>query len=201
MSIDNGKKGPNGLSFALDLVPLMLFFSTNYFMASKTDPSKGPIAATGVFMVAIVIAIIIAKWKLGKVSIMMWVSAVLVVGFGSITLWLNDPIYIQIKPTVVNLLFAAVLFGGLLRGKALLKYIFEYAFDGVSDEGWKKLSRNWGFYFVGMAGLNEMIWRNFDFDTWVTLKVLGIILPILFTMANIPMLLKHGLKLEDTSKP
>ncbi len=192
------KTAPKGLGFALDFGPLLIFFLTNHFASSESDPTRGPLVGTAVFMVAIIAAIIISKIKLGKVSVMMWVSAVLVVGFGGITLFLGDPVYIQIKPTIIYLLFSAILFGGLLRGKALLRYLLEYAFEGVSDVGWKKLSRNWAFFFLAMAGLNEVIRQAFDFNTWLTLKVWGVTaLSFLFTMAQIPMLTRHGLKLVD----
>ena len=192
------KTAPKGLGFALDFGPLLIFFLTNHFASSESDPTRGPLVGTAVFMVAIIAAIIISKIKLGKVSVMMWVSAVLVVGFGGITLFLGDPVYIQIKPTIIYLLFSAILFGGLLRGKALLRYLLEYAFEGVSDIGWKKLSRNWAFFFLAMAGLNEVIRQAFDFNTWLTLKVWGVTaLSFLFTMAQIPMLTRHGLKLVD----
>ena len=192
------KTAPKGLGFALDFGPLLIFFLTNHFASSESDPTRGPLVGTAVFMVAIIAAIIISKIKLGKVSVMMWVSAVLVVGFGGITLFLGDPVYIQIKPTIIYLLFSAILFGGLLRGKALLRYLLEYAFEGVSDIGWKKLSRNWAFFFLAMAGLNEVIRQAFDFNTWLTLKVWGVTaLSFLFTMAQIPMLTRHGLKLVN----
>ena len=192
------KTAPKGLGFALDFGPLLIFFLTNHFASSESDPTRGPLVGTAVFMVAIIAAIIISKIKLGKVSVMMWVSAVLVVGFGGITLFLGDPVYIQIKPTIIYLLFSAILFGGLLRGKALLRYLLEYAFEGVSDIGWKKLSRNWAVFFLAMAGLNEVIRQAFDFNTWLTLKVWGVTaLSFLFTMVQIPMLTRHGLKLVD----
>lgn len=195
------KRGPSGLSMALDFTPLLLFFLTNHFAASDTDPARGPVIATGVFMVAIIIAMGIAKWKLGKISTMMWVSGILVVGFGGITIMLGDPKYIQIKPTVVYLLFAVVLFGGLLRGKALLKYLLEYAFDGVSDIGWKKLSFNWALFFVGMAGANELLRYYFDFDSWLAIRTFSVIpITLLFTFTQIPLLMRHGLKLVDESE-
>ncbi|MEE9434105.1 MAG: inner membrane-spanning protein YciB [Sphingorhabdus sp.] len=192
------KPAPKGLGFALDFGPLLIFFVTNYIMSSKENPARGALIATGVFMIAIIAAIVISKWKLGRVSTMMWVSGILVVSFGGITLLLGDPVYIQIKPTVIYVLFAAILFGGLLRGKALLKYLLEYAFDGVSDIGWKKLSRNWAFFFLAMAAVNEVLRQMFDFSTWLTLKVWGVTaLFFVFNMTQIPMLLRHGLKLVD----
>jgi intracellular septation protein len=194
------KDAPKGLSFILDFGPLLTFFLVNHFAKSPTDPAQGPIWGTAAFMIAIILAMIVSRWKLGKISIMMWVSAVLVVGLGGITVFLGDPVYIQIKPTIVYLLFAAILFGGLLRGKALLKYILEYAFEGVEDAGWRKLSRNWALFFLVMAGINEIIRRPelFSFDSWLAIKVWGVsALSFIFTLSQIPMLIKHGLKLAE----
>lgn len=188
------------MGFALDFGPLLLFFVTNYFAKSESDPTRGPLAGTAVFMAAITVALIVSKWKLGKISPMMWISAVLVIGFGGIALLLGEPRYIQIKPTIIYLLFATVLIGGWLRGKALLKYLLEYAFEGVDDAGWLKLSRNWGLFFVAMAGINEVIRQPslFSFDSWLTLKVWGVTaLSILFTFSQIPMLMRHGLTIAD----
>jgi intracellular septation protein len=194
------KSAPKGLSFLLDFGPLLTFFLVNRLCKSESDPAQGPIWGTAAFMVAIILAMIVSRWKTGKISVMMWASAILVIGLGGITILLGDPVYIQIKPTIVYLLFAAILFGGLLRGKALLKYILEYAFEGVEDAGWRKLSRNWALFFLVMAGVNEIIRRPelFSFDDWLTIKVWGLTaLSFLFTLTQIPMLMRHGLKLED----
>jgi intracellular septation protein len=197
-TIDGKKPAPKWLSPMLDFGPLLLFFLANWLGGSETDPTRGPLAGTAVFMVAIIIALIVSKWKLGKISPMMWVSAILVVGFGALTLWFRDPKFIQLKPTLIYLLFAALLFGGLLRGKALLRYLLEYAFDGVDDAGWRKLSRNWAIFFVAMAATNEVLRHFFAFDTWLAIKTWGVtILFFIFNMSQIPMLLKHGLKLGD----
>ena len=188
---------PKWLSPMLDFGPLLLFFGANWLGSSKTDPTRGPLIGTAVFMAAIIIALIVSKVKLGKISPMMWVSAILVTGFGALTLWFRDPSFIQLKPTLIYLLFAAILFGGLLRGKALLKYLLEYAFDGVNDAGWKNLSRNWALFFVLMAALNEVLRYYFAFDTWLAIKTWGVtILFFIFNMTQIPMLMRHGLKLD-----
>jgi intracellular septation protein len=198
--MSNRKDAPKGLSFLFDFGPLLTFFLVNHFAKSTSDPTRGPILGTTAFMIAIIAAMIVSRWKLGRISIMMWVSALLVVGLGGITVFLGDPVYIQIKPTVVYLLFSAILFGGLLRGKALLKYILEYAFEGVEEAGWRKLSRNWALFFLVMAGVNEIIRRPelFSFDSWLAIKVWGMsAVSFLFTLIQIPMLVKHGLKLGD----
>lgn len=193
-------KGGGALGFILDFGPLLLFFLASRYFSSESDPTQGPLYSTAVFMVAIVAAITVSKLMLGKVSPMMWVSAILVVGFGGIALWLGDPKFIQIKPTIIYILFAAILIGGWLRNKALLKYVFEYAFDGVDQAGWLKLSRNWGLFFLAMAGMNEIIRQPelFSFNSWLSIKVWGVTaLSLLFTISQMPMLIRHGLKLAE----
>jgi intracellular septation protein len=189
-------KKNGGLNFALDFGPLLIFFLASKFGASKVDPAQGPLVGTGAFMVAITIAVIVSKWKLGRVAPMMWISAILVVGLGGLAIWMHDPKFIQAKPTFIYLLFAAMLLGGLLRGKALLKYVLEQAYDGLSDTGWRKLSLNWGLFFLVLAGANEVMRATLSFETWLTFKVWGVTaITFLFAMANIPMLTKHGFSL------
>ncbi|QTD56334.1 septation protein IspZ [Parasphingorhabdus cellanae] len=190
------KKEHKGLSFALDFGPLLVFFLTYKFAVPGDNPVLSAIYGTAAFMVAIVIAVIVSKWKLGKISPMLWLSAVLVIGFGALTIYFNDPRFIQIKPTIIYLGFAVILGVGLLRGKAMLKYLLEAAYEGLSDEGWLKLSRNWAIFFVAMAVLNEAMRLFLTFDLWLTLKVWGItILSFVFAIANVPMLMRHGLDL------
>ena len=186
------------LNYALDYGPLLVFFLAYKLGGSDADPTQGPLVGTGVFMVAIAIAVAVSKWKLGRVSPMLWLSAVLVVGFGALTLWFRDPKFIQIKPTIIYLFFAALLIGGVLRGKAMLKYVLEAAYEGLTDEGWRKLSLSWGLFFLALAGANEIMRAALSFDTWLTVKVWGVTaVTLLFAMANIPMLMRHGLSLGD----
>ncbi len=185
------KKPGAAFSFLLDFGPLLAFFA-----AFKI--ADGPFIATGVFMVAIVLAVIVSLLKLGRVSPMLWISAALVVGAGAITLWLHDPRYIQMKPTIIYAGFALLLFGGLAAGRPLLKYVFHLAFEGLSDKGWMKLSLNWALFFGAMAILNEILRHWLSFDTWLSVKVWGItILSLLFAFANIPMLMRHGFTVPD----
>jgi len=192
-------KPKNGLfNFMLDFGPLLVFFGTFKYFSSDDDLLRGPLTATAVFMVAIIIAMIVAKIKLGKISPMMWMSSILVIGFGGLTLYFNDPKFLQVKPTIIYSFFAVLLLGGYWRRKAMLRYLLEQAFEGVSDEGWLKLSRNWGIFFIAMAIANELIWRNFSFDTWTSIKVFGFTAAsFIFTLANVPLLLKHGLSLGE----
>ncbi len=189
------KKVPGWLPIALDYGPLIAFFA-----AYKISGSI--ILGTAVFMATIIIAVIVSKLKVGRVSPMMWLSAILVVGFGGLTIYLGDPQFIQIKPTIVYVLLAGLLFGGLFRGKALLKVVLEHGYNGLSDAGWMALSRNWAWFFLVMAVFNEAIRMYFDFDTWLTIKVWGVsIMSGLFAVANIPMLMKHGLGADADAKP
>jgi intracellular septation protein len=186
------------LNFLLDFGPLLLFFVASKFGASDADPKQGPIVGTAVFMVAIAIAALVSKLKLGKISPMLKITAALGIFFGGLTLWFHDERFIQIKPTLIYAFFALLLIGGWMRGKALLKYVLEAAYDGLDETGWRKLSLNWGLFFLALAGANEAMRATLDFDWWLTLKVWGVTaLTFLFAMANIPMLLKHGLKLGD----
>lgn len=188
------------INLAVDYGPLLVFFlAYRWFSpAQGSDQSLGAVVAvtksTMVFMVATVAALLVSKWRLGHVSPMLWLSTILIVGFGSLTVFLGDPVWIQIKPTAIYLLFAAVLFGGLLRGKAMLRTLLQSAFDGLSDEGWLKLSRNWAWFFLVLAGLNEGLRQVLSFEAWLQAKLWGVTaLSFLFTFAQIPMLMRHGL--------
>jgi intracellular septation protein len=174
-----------GWSLAIDYGPLALFFLAYKF----TNVFTG----TAVFMGAIAVAVAISKWRLGRVSPMLWLSAILVIGFGGLTIWFHDPKFIQIKPTIIYALLSGLLFGGLAMGKPLLKYVLEAGYDGLSERGWIILSRNWAFFFAAMAVINQILVATLDFGTWLTVKVWGMtILSFLFAMANIPVLTKHG---------
>jgi intracellular septation protein len=188
------KKPSAGISFLLDFGPLLVFF-----LAFKL--ASGPFIATGIFMVAIVLAVLVSKLKLGFVSPMLWISAVLVVGFGALTLLFHDPRFIQMKPTFIYAGFSILLFAGLAVGRPLLKYVFHLAFEGLNDKGWMKLSLNWALFFAFMAVLNEVLRAWLTFDTWLTVKVWGVTaLSMVFAFANIPMLMRHGFSIEDPDK-
>ncbi len=189
------------LSLALDFGPLLVFF-LSYKGGGWFWGAGNPITAmsfgTAAFMAAIIIAVIISKVKLGRVSPMLWLSALLILFFGGLTIYFHDQRFIQLKPTIIYAFFALMLFAGLLRGKPLLKYLLQAAYDGLSEEGWRKLSRNWALFFVAMAVANELMRRSMSFDTWLAVKVWGVtIVSVVFAGANIPMLLRHGLTLDD----
>ena len=193
------------INLAVDYGPLLVFFVAYRWAKPEDGGGIGEVLAvtksTLAFMVATVIALVVSKWRLGRISPMLWLSSVLILGFGALTLWFNKPLFIQVKPTVIYLFFAAVLFGGLLRGKAMLKDLLQSAFEGLSDEGWRKLSRNWAIWFVVLAIANEVLRQVLSFDAWLSAKVWGVsIASFLFTFAQIPMLLRHGLGEEDKAE-
>ena len=195
------------VNLAVDYGPLIIFFLA-YRQFSPKDAGPDGVGAviavtksTAVFMIATVAALVVSKWRLGRISPMLWLSTALIIGFGSLTVLLGDPFWIQIKPTAIYLLFAGLLFGGLLRGKPLLRTLLESAFEGLSEQGWLKLSRNWAFFFVFLAALNEVLRHTLTFDGWLAAKLWGVTtLSFLFTFTQIPMLLKHGLGDDGASE-
>ncbi|CAM3228914.1 Inner membrane-spanning protein YciB [Sphingomonas antarctica] len=180
------KPRPAWLPFAIDYAPLILFF-----VVYKT---VGVFAGTMAFMLAIVAAVLASKILLGRVSPMLWLSAILVVGFGALTIWFHDERFIQIKPTIIYAGLGVLLLGGVALRKPLIKYVLEAGLDGLSDRGWLLLSRNWGLFFITMAVLNEIMRHMLSFDTWLTLKVWALIpLSLAFGASQIPMMTREGL--------
>ena len=193
------------LKLVLELGPLMVFFFANArgeWLAERFPALTelgGPIfIATGLFMAATAIALSVS-WILTRTLPMMpLVSGVIVFVFGGLTLWLQDATFIKMKPTIVNSLFAAVLLGGLAFGKSLLGYVFDSAFR-LDAEGWRKLTFRWGLFFVFLAVLNEIVWRNFSEDTWVAFKVWGTMpITVAFTLAQMPLIMRHSV--DETKK-
>ncbi|MGH6923128.1 MAG: septation protein A [Propylenella sp.] len=173
------------LKLSLELGPLVVFFAAYALL--------GLLWATGIFMVATIVALA-ASWSLTRrLAIMPLVTGVVVMIFGGLTLYLQDETFIKMKPTIVNALFGAGLAGGLLFGRPLLGYVFDSVFK-LDDEGWRKLTQRWAVFFFAMAVLNEIVWRNFSTDVWVTFKAFGLIgLTVIFTMAQMPLIQRHAL--------
>lgn len=191
------------VNLAVDYGPLLVFFLAYRHFTPRGDPGLAAVVAvtksTVAFMIATVAALALSKWRLGRISPMLWLSSTLIIGFGMLTVLLGDPTWIQIKPTVIYVLFAAILFGGLAMGRPMLRDLLQAAFDGLDDAGWLKLSRNWAWFFVFLAVLNEVLRHYFNkdnggFETWLTIKVWGVTaLSFAFTFAQVPMLMRHGM--------
>ncbi|MDE2303761.1 MAG: septation protein IspZ [Sphingomonadales bacterium] len=195
------------LNFAVDYGPVVAFFVV-YRIAAPADhqQSLAEVAAvikgTLAFMASAVAALAISLMKFRRVSPMLWMSTALILFFGGLTVFFHDGVWIQLKPTVIYLMFAVALLGGWLRRRALLKALLETAFEGLDDAGWMILSRNWGFYFLFLAALNEVLrhyfnFQNHNFGLWLQAKLyLFLPLSFLFTFAHVPMLMRHGLGTE-----
>jgi len=193
------------LKLVLDLGPLVLFFLANsrpaLFLplvspilpaAVASGERMGIFVATAVFMVAIVIALAVSYVLTRHLPVMPLVTAVIVLVFGSLTLVLHDELFIKLKPTIIYLLFGAVLLGGLAFGKPLLGLVFDSVFH-LTDEGWRKLTLRWALFFLALALLNEIVWRTQSTDVWVSFKVFGVVpLTFLFGALQYPLLTKYA---------
>ena len=186
------------VKLALELGPLMVFFFANArgeWLTSAMpalDALGGPLfLATALFMVATAISLAVSWTMIRTLPVMPLVSGIVVFVFGALTLYLQDETFIKMKPTIVNMLFGAVLLGGLVFGKALLGYVFNSAFT-LDAEGWHKLTFRWGLFFVFLALANEIVWRAFSTDFWVAFKVWGIMpITLAFTLSQMPLIMRH----------
>lgn len=176
------------LKFALDLGPLAVFFIAN----ARADI----FVATGAFMIAIVASLGISYSIERRLPLLPVVTAVMVLAFGSLTLILNDETFIKLKPTIANVLIAAALFVGLAIGRPFLKVVLGTVFE-LNDEGWRKLTWRWAWFFLFLAVLNEIVWRNLSTDIWVNFKVFGIMpLTIVFSLSQLPLLQRYKIESE-----
>ncbi|MBT3173060.1 MAG: septation protein IspZ [Rhodospirillaceae bacterium] len=179
---------PRQVKLAVEFGPLVAFFIGNF--------GWGIMAGTGALMVAASIAIAVA-WSIERrVPMMVAVSTVLVLTFGGLTLALDDEDFIKLKPTIVNLLFAAAIFGGMLIGRNPLKTVMGHALS-LSEAGWRALGWRWILAFIGLAGLNEAVWRSVDTDTWVSFKVFGLpVLLMIIAMGSVLSVRQHMIEAE-----
>ncbi len=180
--------GPGPL---VDLGPLILFILAYWW--------KGVFLATGVFMLATAAALIWSKLRYGKVSALLMFSGIMVMVFGGLTIWLNDPKFIKIKPTIYYVVVAAILFGGIWTKRPTLKTVMATAYPDLSERGWHILTRNFGFFFIALAIANEVVWRTTSpnpdspMGFWLGYKLWGAFpATLLFGFAHIPMILRES---------
>ena len=202
------------LKLALDIGPLLLFFVANSkpaLFAPIVAPllptgitageHGGIFVATAVFMTTIVIALVISYALTRHLPIMPLITALIVLIFGSLTLLLQDEVFIKLKPTIIYLLFGGVLLGGLAFGKPLLGIVFDSVFH-LSEEGWRKLTLRWAAFFFALAALNEIVWRTQTTDFWVGFKVFGVLpLTFLFAAAQFPLMSKYAVPEANAKEP
>ena len=146
-------------------------------------------------MLATVIAVLFSYILEKKIPIMPTVGAGIVLLFGGLTIYFDNDVFFKMKPTIINVLFAVILYGGILINKPLLKYLLGAALK-LEEAGWKILTQRWIGFFIALAVLNEIVWRTQSTDVWVNFKVFGI-LPItfIFTMTQFPLIKKY--QIED----
>jgi intracellular septation protein len=175
----------------LELGPLALFFAAygrfNIYVA------------TGVLMASVLVTLAVSYAVLKRIPIMPLVTAVVVLIFGSLTLFFHDETLIKIKPTALYLLFSAALFVGLALKRPILKVLFDGALQ-VTEEGWRVLTWRWAFFFIALAVVNEIVWRTQTTDLWVKFKTFGFLpLTVLFALAQAPLIMKYETKDEDAA--
>ena len=171
----------------IDIGPLAIFF----IFYSRSDLKSAIIP----FMIATLIAVLFSYIMEKKIPIMPTVGAFIILIFGGLTIYFDNEVFFKMKPTIINLLFAIVLYGGVIVKKPLLKFLLGAAIK-LEDEGWKILTQRWISFFIALAILNEIVWRTQSTDIWVNFKVFGI-LPItfIFTMTQFPLIKKY--QIED----
>lgn len=194
-------------SMAINFGPLLLFFAASKLGKTLHDRGDLPgladaevasaIVGTGVFIVASLVA---AAWHYAKTRHLpaaMIFTTVIVVLFGGLTIWLQDKAFIQLKPSIIYGVFALLLFGGLATGRPTLQIVMGEALPGLSERGWRLLTRNWALMFLTLLGANEVARRLLSYDDWLSFKVWGVTIAVFaFTMAQAPLLAKHGVKLD-----
>ena len=193
------------LKLVLDLGPLLLFFLANsrpalflplvspILPADIASGERGGIfVATAVFMVAVLLALAVSYVLTRRLPAMPLVTAVIVLVFGSLTLVLHDEHFIKLKPTIIYVLFGAVLLSGLAVGKPLLEMVFDSVFH-LTEEGWRKLTVRWALFFFALAILNEVVWRSQSTDVWVSFKMFGVVpLTFVFAALQYPLLTRYA---------
>jgi intracellular septation protein len=185
----SGRTGKSWVKPTTEYGPLAVFFIAYL----KWDLLTATAALIGATAIALALSLAVER----RVPMMPLITAIIVGVFGGLTLWLQDETFIKMKPTIVEALFSAVLFGGLAFGRSLLKPLMGAAWP-MDDVGWRKLTFRFAVFFAAMAVLNEIVWRTQSTDFWVTFKVFGLMgLTFAFAIAQTPLLRRHGIEPAD----
>lgn len=201
------------LKLTLELGPLFLFFFANArpklfapFAEHVLPPhlltgaNAGLFTATAVLIPAVIIALIVSYLRTKRLPTMPLITAVLVVVFGALTLYFQDPRFIKMKPTILYAAFGAALVGGLMFNKPILRIILDNAMP-LTERGWQILTLRWAIFFFALAIVNELVWRTQSTNIWVAFKFPGtVIIIFLFTISQVPFMLRHELKEEGVQE-
>lgn len=187
---DLGRK--QRLKLLIEFGPLLIFvavyWATNTFLA---DPKQAIFWSTGFLMGATMVSLAASRIFLGRIDTMPLITAALVTVFGGLTLYLQNDSFIKMKPTILYTLFALALLVGLAMKRLFLKALFSEVMK-LTDDGWRKLTLRWVFFFVALAGLNEFVWRTFSERTWVLFKFPGcLVLTLVFAIAQVGLMQRY----------
>lgn len=185
-----------GARLLVDVGPVAIFVVA-YNVAKRLAPDDAIFIGTGVFIVASIVALVIARVHQKRFPPLLVVSAVLITVFGGTAILFKSALLIYIKPTIINLLYAGAIFGSLLVGQNVWKLLFSSVFT-LPDRIWRVLAIRWGLWFVALAILNEVLWRTTSEEFWANAK-LFLVLPLtfVFTLANMPLIMKHSIQTDD----
>ncbi len=185
----------SSIKFLYDYLPLIVFF-----ICYKFSNTPNPLITATIFMVATtIIALIISYIMTRTIPTVALFSAAILAFFGGLTVFLQDDLFIKIKPTIINLIFAAILLYGFFTKKPLLSYLLGEQIK-MNNEAWITLSLRWAGLFIALALLNEIIWRNYSTDFWVQFKVFGMMpISLLFTILQVPFMMKEIKKFEESA--
>ena len=176
------------LKFITDFGPLLIFFTIYYKSGNNLSAAIPPL------IIATLIAVTIMYFVEKKIPYVPLIGAIVISLFGGLTLYFDNPIFIYMKPTIVNIIFAGILIvSNIYFNKNFLKLFLQTAFQ-LNDEGWKKLNFRWAYFFIFLAILNEIVWRTQPETTWVNFKVWGMLpITIIFTAMQLPLINKYKL--------
>ncbi len=190
------KKSHNSsIKFLYDYLPLIVFF-----ICYKFASTPNPLITATIFMVATTLIALVICYILTRTIPMVALASGLILSiFGGLTIFLQDDTFIKMKPTIINLLFAAVLLYGYFCKKAFLSYLLGEQIK-MNEKAWLTLSMRWALFFIFLAALNEVIWRNFPTDFWVQFKVFGMMpISMIFTISQVPFMMREMKKEERMS--